>query len=129
MTYRITLWNDEKRELAKSIIDKAPVGARLELSEPKRTKPQNDRLWSMLGEIAVKAKWRGQKLAPEDWKLIFMSGLKRELRVAPNFDGDGFIALGQSSSRLSVSEMSDLFALIEAWCAREGIALTHADER
>jgi hypothetical protein len=88
---------------------------------PKRTLPQNERMWAMLTDVARQVKWHGQKLSPDDWKVVFLSALKAELRMVPNLDGNGFVQLGRSSSALSVDEMSDLMALIEAFGAREGV--------
>lgn len=119
--YRLTLWNDERRKQAKELIDKAPAGYRVDFSEPKRTDDQNSHLWAALADVAMQAKWHGRKLTSEDWKLIFMSGLNHELRVVPNFNGDGFIPLGFSSSRLSKADFSQLIDLIYAWGAQNGV--------
>lgn len=119
--YRITLWNDERRAQAKALIDRAPVGYRVDFSEPKRTDDQNAAMWAALADIAMQAKWHGQNLTSDDWKLIFMSGLNHELRVVPNLAGDGFIPLGFSSSRLSKADFSQLLELIYAWGAQNGV--------
>ena len=47
--------------------------------------------------------------------------LKREVRMVPNLDGNGFVSLGRSSSDLSKSEMSDLMELIAAFGAQHGV--------
>jgi hypothetical protein len=78
-------------------------------------------MWAMLTDVARQVKWHGQKLSPDDWKVVFLSALKAELRMVPNLDGNGFVQLGRSSSALSVDEMSDLMALIEAFGAQEGV--------
>jgi hypothetical protein len=69
-------------------------------------------MWSMLTDIARELPWHGIKLKPDDWKLVFLDALKRETRMVPNLDGNGFVNLGRSSSDLSKSEMSDLIELI-----------------
>jgi hypothetical protein len=75
----------------------------------------------MLTDVASQVKWHGVTLSPDDWKLIFLSALKRELRMVPNLEGDGFVQLGRSSSDLSKSEMGDLMELIAAWGAERGV--------
>ena len=109
--------------------NKAPWGTRVEFRQAKRTIPQNDRMWAMLTEVAEQLAWHGMKLTSNDWKLMFLDALKREVRAVPNIDGTGFVNLGRSSSDLSKEEMSDLMELIEAFAAQHQIALTHPEER
>ena len=104
-----------------SWIRKAPRGTRLEFRAPKRTTDQNSLLWACLGDVAAQVPWHGLKLSPDDWKLIFLDGLTREMRIVPNLDGTGFVNLGRSSSKLSVPEMTDLIELIYAFGARHGV--------
>ena len=76
----------------------------------------------MLGEIAVAVKWHGLKLSVDDWKLLMLSGLKRELRLVPNLDGDGFVDLGRHTSKLTKQECSDLIELVAAFGAKHGVS-------
>jgi hypothetical protein len=79
-------------------------------------------MWAMLTDIALQLPWHGQKLTPDSWKLIFLNALKREARLVPNIDGDGFVNIsGTSSSDLSKSEMSDLMEIIAEFGARHGV--------
>lgn len=117
----ITIRRDDDRRRANSWIDKAPVGTRLEFKAAKRTIPQNDRLWASLTDVASQVPWHGHKLKPDDWKFIFLDALKRELRIVPNIEGNGFVNLGRSSSDLSKAEMSELLELIYAFGAQHGV--------
>jgi hypothetical protein len=99
----------------------APAGTRVEFKESKRTLPQNARMWAMLTDVAQQVPWHGIRLAPDDWKLMFLDALKREIRMVPNLDGNGFVNLGRSSSDLSKSEMGDLMELIAAFGAKHGV--------
>lgn len=85
-----------------------------------RSTEQNARLWAMLADISKQVDWYGRKLSSEDWKHIFSSSL-RKLEVVPNLDGTGFVALGLSTSRMTVSEMCDLQTLMEAFGAAKGV--------
>lgn len=109
------------RAKASAWIAKAPVGTRVEYKAPKRSLPQNDRMWAMLTEVAEQVAWHGMRLPADDWKLVFMDALNREIRMVPNIDGNGFVNLGRSSSDLSVSEMSDLMELIAAFGAKHDV--------
>lgn len=101
--------------------EKMPAGTRIEFKAPRRSIPQNDRMWAMLTDVAVQLPWHGIKLSPDDWKLIFLDSLKRELRMVPNIDGSGFVNLGRSSSDLSKAEMTDLIDLMHAFGANHGV--------
>ncbi len=78
-------------------------------------------MWAMLTDISRQVEWHGQRLMPEDWKLIFMSALNQELRLVPNIEGNGFVQLGRSSSKLSKAEMSDLTELIAMFGAKNNV--------
>jgi hypothetical protein len=117
----LTLFGQADRARAIQWITKAPAGTRIEFKATKRTIPQNDRMWAMLTDIATQVRWHDQKLSPDDFKLIFLDALKRELRIVPNIDGNGFVNLGRSSSDLSKAEMSDLIEIIMAFGAQHGV--------
>lgn len=113
--------NDDIRRKAIHWASNARPGSRIEFKGPKRTLPQNDRFWAMLTDVATQLKWHGVRLSPDDWKLMFLDALHREMRIVPNLDGTGFVNLNQSSSDLSVSEMTDCMELIAAFGAQHGV--------
>lgn len=117
----ITLVTDADRERAVKWLHQAPPRTRVEYKSPKRSLPQNDRMWAMLTDVAAQLPWHGIKLSADDWKLIFLDALKRELRTVPNIDGTGFVNLGRSSSDLSKQEMADLIELISAFGANHDV--------
>lgn len=112
------------------MLAKAPTGTRIEFKAAKRSLDQNSRMWAMLTEVARQVEWHGVKLRPDDWKLIFLDGLKRELRLVPNLDGTAFVNLGRSSSDLTKTEMGDLMTLIEMFGAKHGVVFgdQHAEQ-
>lgn len=103
-------------------------GTRVEFKAPKRSDDQNAKMWAMLTEVATQARHHSIKLAPDDWKLLFLDALKREVRMVPNLDGNGIISLGRSSSDLSKQEMSDLIELIFEFGARNGVVFRNPNE-
>ena len=112
---------------AVALAQKVPTGTRIEFKAAKRSIPQNDRMWAMLTDVAQQLPWHGVKLRPDDWKLIFLDALKRELRMVPNIDGNGFVQLGRSSSDLTKEEMSGMLELITEFGLRHGVRF--GDER
>lgn len=127
--YLVTLNGSADRARAMRIITAAPSGTRVEVKAAKRSMPQNDRMWAMLTDIAQQLPWHGVKLRPDDWKLIFLDGLKRELKMVPNLDGTGFVNLGRSSSDLSKSEMSDMIELMHAFGSQHGVVFHDNDNK
>jgi hypothetical protein len=103
------------------LVRDAPDYARVEVKAEKRSLAQNAKMWTLLSDIATQLPWHGQRLRPNDWKLIFLDALKRETRIVPNLDNDGFVMLSQSSSDLSIDEMSDLITLITAFGEDHGV--------
>ena len=85
-----------------------------------RTIDQNAKLWAALTDISEQVNWHGNKLSNEDWKHIFSASLSQQ-RVVPNIDGNGFVVLGKSTSKMSVAEMSDMIELIQAFGAQYGV--------
>jgi hypothetical protein len=112
------------REKAARWIAKAPVGTRVEFKASKRSIPQNDRMWAMLTVLSENLLWHGQRLSPDDWKLVMLDGLSREVRAVPAIDGRGFVNLGRSSSSLTKGEMTQLMDLMEAFAAQHGVNLS-----
>lgn len=128
MTERITLPLYEPVQAHRAIVEaykhaKAWLMAghrlTLEIRPEKRSDAQNRRLWAMLTEISQQVDWYGQKLTPEDWKHVFSASLKRQ-KAVPGLDG-GFVVLGQSTSKMTKSEMAELQTLMEAFGAERGV--------
>ena len=117
----VVLNSKHERDRVANWAMKLPAGTRVEFKEAKRTTDQNARLWAMLTEVATQLAWHGQKLSTDDWKLIFLDALKREMRMVPNINGNGFVNLGRSSSDLTKSEFSDLIEIIHAFGAEHGV--------
>lgn len=103
-------------------------GTRVEFKEAKRSTDQNARMWAMLTEVAQQVPYHGIKLAADDWKLIFLDALKREVRMVPNLEGTGFVSLGRSSSDLGKGEMSDLIELIFKFGAEHGVVFQEQEQ-
>lgn len=115
------------KETAFRWVAQAKPGTRLEFKAPKRTLDQNDLMWGLLTDLARQLAWHGVKLTPDDWKLVMLDGLKRELRLVPNIDGNGFVQLGRSSSDLTKDEFSQLIELILAFGAKHGVEFSYGE--
>lgn len=114
------LAHDEARKRAARAVLEAPTGYAVTVSEPTRSLEQNSRLWASLSDVSEQVEWYGKKLTPEDWKHVFTASL-RKLEVVPNLDGTGFVALGNSTSKMSKRELSDLLELVYAFGSERGV--------
>lgn len=119
--YCVVLHSAADRARAIQILSAAPRGSYMQIKNDKRSLDQNSKMWAALTDVATQVKWHGQRLRPDDWKLIFLDALKRETELVPNLDGTGFVNIGRSSSDLTKAEMADLITLIEEFGARHDV--------
>lgn len=84
-----------------------------------RSLEQNARMWAMLTEISEQVEWYGHRLTAEEWKSVFSAAMKRA-KVVPGLDG-GFVVCGQSTSKMTRAEMSEMQTLMEAFGAERGV--------
>lgn len=108
------------RQLAASYCLEGPEGLLVQFKEPTRSLEQNSKLWALLSDVSGQVDWYGKKLSADDWKTVFTASL-RNTRVVPTIDGDGFVPLGMSTSKMSVAEMRALLDLIDAFGAQHGV--------
>jgi len=123
----LVLADDAIRAKARHWVDIAPQYARVTFQDPKRTDAQNRKFWPMLTDLSEQVPYHGVKLTPDDFKLLFLDALKREVRLVPNLDGNGFVNLGKSSSDLSVREMSDCIEIMYRFGAERGVKWTEPE--
>lgn len=130
MKHTIILKGESQRHHAIETIAHLPLSPVFEVSikehRSTRSGEQNRRMWAMLTDISTQVDWHGQKLSKEEWKDVFSAALKRQ-KVVPGLDG-GFVVLGQSTSKMSVAEMSDLMELMTAFGVQHGIKFTDPQE-
>ena len=91
----------------------------LTLTEETRSNEQNRKMWATLGEIADQVDWYGQRLTAEEWKWVLSASLKKQ-RAVQGIDG-GFVVLGQSTSKMTIAEMSEMIELSMAFGAQQGV--------
>jgi len=117
----VTLRTQSDRDKAARWCQGVATGSKVVFHGPQRSIDQNSALWAALGDVARQRDYHGLKLSPDDWKILFLDALDRETRMVPNLDGTGMVAIGRSSSSLSVEEFTGLLSLIYEWGNRNGI--------
>lgn len=90
------------------------------IQERNRSIDQNRKLWACLGDVSRQVNWHGRWLDSDSWKCIFTAALKKQ-DVVPNLNGDGFVVLGQSTSKMRVGEFAELLDLIQAFGAEHEV--------
>lgn len=115
----VILRGQSQREFAKLLIDRAPVGAVLNVRAATRSSDQNAKLWAMLSDIS-RAKPQGRCHTPEVWKCLFMQACGHAVQFEMGLDGRPF-PMGFRSSHLSKSQMSDLIEFASAYGAEHGV--------
>lgn len=117
------LRSDNIRQNCISAIQQLPTNPdkplQVTIQEDTRSLAQNRMLWACLHDVSSQVVWYGKKLDSESWKHIFSASLKGQETV-PGING-GFVVLGQSTSKMRVSEMRDLIELIFAFGAEQGV--------
>ena len=123
---RVTLHNRQQAHTAMiAVWEAAKEGLQagrklvLTLTEETRSNEQNRKMWATLGEIADQVDWYGQQLTAEEWKWVLSASLKKQ-RAVQGIDG-GFVVLGQSTSKMTIAEMSEMIELAIAFGAQRGV--------
>ncbi len=122
----ITLRTTADRQTAARWCSMMRDGTRVEFKAPRRSTEQNDLMWARLTTISKEVIWYGHTLSPEDWKDVFTAGLRKAL-VVPDLEGTGFVMVGLRTSKMTVSEMTNLLDLIAAFAAERGVAFPGED--
>lgn len=129
--FLITIHGPRSKQEAIHVIQKAPAGTRVEIKAAKRTNDQNALMWVLLTKLSLTLPWGGRLRSPDKWKDLFMDGLRAALddeqETLPAIDDSGRqVPVGQSTSDLSVEEMTMLIEIILKFGADHGIEF---DER
>ena len=115
---------EARRRAAQACLD-APEGFIVRITEPTRSLDANAALWAMLADVSEQVVWYGQKLPEEDWKAIFTASLKRS-KVVPGIDAGTFVVCGQSTSKMTKRDFSDLLEVIQAFGAEHNVKFKDA---
>lgn len=122
----IRLFHDRRK--AHELVEKAPVGAVLNIRPASRTNEQNAKMHAMLSDIA-RAKPDGREMTTEQWKAVFMQAAGFKATFVPDLEGESFVCLGFKSSRLTKAEFSDLIECIYEFGARKGVVWSDPAEK
>lgn len=120
MAQTIHIRGQSQRDLAKRLIDAAPVDAIVTVKEATRNDDQNALMWVLLSDIS-RAKPDGRRHTPEMWKALMMKACGHHVQFLEGLDGEPF-PVGFRSSRLTVRQMADLITFILAYGDEKQVA-------
>lgn len=100
----------------------------VEVRDVKRTDEQNRTMWLWLAAFEEQAELSGKRFSKEQWKVIFLQALGKELEVLPTLDGKSWFPAGFRSSKLTKFEFMDLLTLIDSEAAKRGVKLPITEE-
>lgn len=116
----VYLIGSTQRDYAHQLIDAAEVGSVVSITGPKRTPPQNKKMWAMLRDVA-EAKPEGRQWTPDTWKAAFLHACGHQVQFAEGLDGSGPFPIGFRSSQLKVAQMRDLIECMYDYGARHDV--------
>jgi hypothetical protein len=102
-------------------VEAAPLGSQIDLVTDLRTLAQNRMMWMLLSQLAEGLEHCGEHYEAEDWKCAFLAAMGVKLRFMPALDGEGVVAVGHRSSKLSKERFSELIERIYEYGARHGV--------
>ena len=120
---KIILRGEQHRDRAVEILRMLPFEPVMEVTikpfKDSRTLEQNNKMWGVLTDISNQVDWYGKKPTPDEWKQIITAAIKKQ-EVVPGIEG-GFVILGQSTSKMTIAEMSDVIEYGHAFGASKGV--------
>ena len=92
----------------------------LSVDREKRSNSQNSKLWPMLTDISEQVEWFGKMHNTETWKAV-ITGTFQKCEILPNLDGDGFVMIGLSTSKMKKALFSELIEYIYVFGADKNV--------
>ncbi len=112
----IHLIDRQRKQYAYECILKAPEDHVCTIQKKTRTLDQNAILHAALTDISKQVLWHGNKLSVDIWKRLCVAAWLREKgeqpMLIPALDGSGVDVIYEKTSRLNVSQCSELVE----WC-------------
>ena len=131
------LAHETARRLAVECVWTAPDGYVVRISEPNRSRDQNDKFHAQIDDIAKQYEFCGRKWEPEDMKRLLIDQFKRDtindpefaqawkdmgiVEMAPSLDGSGVVMLGVQSRKFPKKLASGFVEYLYAFGAEAGV--------
>jgi hypothetical protein len=98
----------------------------LTISEPKKSREQEEKYHAMIGEIAKQAHHLGATWTSEEWKRLLVDQFCRDTKrkpgkVVPSLDGGAIVQLGIQTREFTKEDGMEFIEWLHAWGAQNGI--------
>ena len=96
--------------------------------EPRRTLDQNAKLHAMIGDLVKqRPEHFGAAMDADAWKGVLLFAIGKRVRFLPSLDGDQVVSIAPRTSKLNVSDFSDMIEQLYAKGAEWGIVWSEPD--
>jgi hypothetical protein len=131
MTQTFVLRSTLIRSNAIAAVSNAPADWIVDISEPKRSMPQNRLFHSLCGDLAKSGmKWAGKVRNAGEWKALVVSAhsvaTSNGGEVIPGLEGE-FVSIRESTSRMNKSRATSLIEYTIAFCVANGVELRETE--
>lgn len=120
-----------RQNAAKAIVA-APDGVMVQISEPTKTRLQEEKYHAMVGDIAKQVTHIGRKWHPDDMKRLMVDEFAEEMRqagtplhndsrVIPSLDGKRIVQLGIQTREFYVKEAAQFLEYLYAFGALHNV--------
>lgn len=125
---RYILISDQVRQNAMRAVHIAPAGYAVTVSPAARSMDQNSKFHAICSDLAKSPLlWAGKRRSLEEWKVLLISAhsvaTNSKGEVIPGLEGE-FVAIRESSARMSVARAASLITYALAFCDTNGVQLT-----
>ena len=125
---RYILISDQVRQNAMRAVHTAPAGYAVTVSPATRSTDQNAKFHAICSDLAKShLMWAGKRRSLEEWKVLLISAhsvaTSTKGEVIPGLEGE-FVAIRESSARMSVARAASLITYALAFCDTNGVQLT-----
>lgn len=125
---RFILVNDRVRDNAIAAIFAADAGSAVTVGPATRSLDQNAKFHAICHDLAKSdMKWAGKRRSQDEWKVLLISAhavaTESKGEVIPGLEGE-FVAIRESSARMSVARTASLITYALAFCDTHGVQLT-----
>lgn len=144
MKRTLILSHDIARRRAVNAVENAPDGYWVTISEPIKSREQEEKYHAQIGEIAEWFRFNGRPLGTETMKRLLVDQFKRETRrdaelrrywdamaeveMMPSLDGERVIVLGTQTRRFPKALASAFIEWLDAWTAEHAPETADAHE-
>ncbi len=125
------LINERVRGNALEAVRTAPDNWIVDISEPKRSTPQNRMFHALCNDLSKSGlKWAGKERSASDWKALLVSAHSVATGaggdVIPGLEGE-FVAIRESTARMVKSRATSLIEYTLAFCASNDVTLKETE--